>query len=71
MIIDWNRQLILDKFTLKGSNHNFISRNIHNEIYFIDLDSDKVISFDFLNSYGLDFYRKKDDENYLGVWIDD
>ncbi len=70
MFIDWNTHGILGPFYLKGSNHEFISRDIKNETYFIDLDSDLVVPFDFMDSYGLDFYRKDDDEDYLGVWID-
>lgn len=71
MYVDWNRENILEPFMLKGSNHHFVSRVIDNDFYFIDLDSDEVVPFDCINAYDLDFFREKDDVDYLGVWIDD
>lgn len=73
MFVDFNRETVTEKFMLKGSDHTFIGVNYqyNYETLIIDIDDLEAYRIDeLLNGFlNFGFYRKDDDEDYLGVWV--
>lgn len=72
MIKDWNRSQVLGwtVFHFKNSLRPFVNARVSNEDVFIDIDSMEGYTIDELESEGLNFYTKDDDEDFKGVDVD-
>lgn len=73
MIIDWNRKKLErgQVFHFKNSLRPFIEIcNTSDETFFLDTNEMITYNFDELEYEGLEFYRKEEDDDFLGVEID-
>jgi hypothetical protein len=73
MIIDWNRETLKrgQVFHFANSLRPFVEiYNTNNNTLFLDVDKMIAYDFDELEYEGLDFYRKEDDDDFLGVDTD-
>lgn len=73
MIIDWNRETLMrgQAFHFKNSLRPFVEVcTTGDNTLFLDVDKMIVYDFDELEYEGLQFYRKEEDDDFLGVEID-
>lgn len=72
MIKDWNRENLTGKvFHFKNSLRPFICvENTAGDYYFLDVNESRFYSFKELDYEGLEFYRKEDDDDFMGVMIE-
>ncbi len=68
MIKDWNRENLEGQvFHFKNSLRPFIEVYIPDGYGFLDLNDFTIYELDQLNSEGLFFFRKENDEDFKGV----
>lgn len=73
MIIDWNRETLMrgQVFHFKNSLRPFVEVcTTSDNTLFLDVDAMIAYNFDELEYEGLEFYRKEEDDDFLGVEID-
>lgn len=72
MIKDWNRNQVLGNtvFHFKNSLRPFINvDNSSGDYCFLDLSELVVYTFEELEYEGLEFYKKEEDDDFMGVEV--